>query len=259
MSLSDAISLPTNVKEAVDTVKSVFAGKHITKRIPRVLCVVSAILLTFVYFQQYWNILAYIKLEPLPMFSKTAENFLSELICSYGIWWAVYLFAGYALLLRLVVYIDTLKKTTYIRYFQTFDDIMHILASVIFLLYSLDELFYFANFGSVAFNIEVLYYIAFLYLSILFVRWLYQKNNHNPYVMSTGYYDSNNTHINEGNYVRYNNKLYKVVDGHKDILGFSNDLKKDSYVLSAVYHNDKESVFLEDAVKNKNGNLTIVK
>lgn len=259
MRLLDIVDTAAKITEEVSNVRAIFDSKNITKRIPRIMCILSASILTFTFLQQYWNILDLVNVEPFPMFSDQARNAISRWVSPCGVIWLIYNIVAYKILLRMVVKIDTLKKTTYIRFLETVDDIFAFFASGVFLLYAIDELLFFVNNGVLEFQFKEVFYCSWLYLGMIFVGWIFQKNNVDPYTAVTGYCDSNNCIIKEGNLVCYFNKLYRVEDGSKTILGFKNDPQKDSYILNSLSLRHQETILLSDAVKNREGMISIAK
>lgn len=259
MFLSNLGSMYDKAKKVYDQLKPVLDDKQITKRLPRVLCIIASSILALVFIHQYCNIINYANIVHLPMFSESMRNYIGKVIFLGGIGWLTYHVVAYPLLLPMIVRIDCIKNTTYIRFLQTVDDIIDIFASGMFLVYALDELSYLTNYEDPAIKIRVLFCFAIVYLCVLFIMWVYQKNNHNPYAIFTGYCDNNRSLIREGDLVAYNNKLYWVRDASKEILGYSMKAGKDPYILLAFnQHNDK-TLTLEEAAQNIEGNLTIIK
>lgn len=254
--LSNATGLALKVKEASDSVNLFLDDHYITKRLPRIIRLLSALILLFVFIQQYWNILGYFCIKPLPLLSANVGKFISNIIYSYGIYWGIYHFIGFNILCRLIVCVDYIKNSTLIRYLLTIDDIIELGVSIVFLVYSIDELLYFANYGIVALKIRFMYYIAVAYLACLFIGWVYRKNCHNPYSYRTDFYDSENKRIFSGDYVIYYNKLYKI---QKNFISNTDKItNEDPYVLAGVSYYNNTCISLEVAVKDKPGKLTVL-
>ena len=98
--------------------------------------------------------------------------------------------------------------------------------------------------------------VAGIYLLIVFVCWVYVQNSNLWYHIHreyTYYYYTNNKRIPKDANVIYRGKLYKVI-WTGNVVGGKSDTKKEWVLLA---WGDKDSVSMEEAVKDKDGKLTL--
>lgn len=254
--ISDVTEIVPKAKEPWDTVKSILDNKNVAKRMPRIICQISALVLLFSYLQQYWDLLGYIPVKPLPPFDNQLSGWLVINMPKVGCCWLVYHIVVRRILCWIACSIDVKHKTTCIVYFKTIDDVADICASTILFLYSIDELLYLANFGTASFRVKYIYVVAAIYLFYLFLSWVHNKNSQNPYALPTDYYDCKNKRIFEKDYVTYYNKLYQIHENARpDANGIS---REDPYVLSGISFYNNHSIRLGEAAKDDNGKLTVI-
>lgn len=244
--LSDLSGFISGAKGSLDTWKSIMDDQYITKRIPRIITKVASLLLMFIFLQQYWNILGYFSIAPLPLFDVRLSN---------GITYIIPRLLFLILILEVVVWpiiirADLKFNSTYVRFVLMLDDIISIVASASFVAYSLDEFLYFSNYGVIAFKLKYMYWGACIYLMYRFICWVSSKNRNNPYGCYTDFCDSKETYIREDDYVLYYNRLYRI----GKILGHN---KSEEYFLIGVSYDNKKTIPLETAAQDAQGRLTV--
>lgn len=243
--LSDLSGLISGAKGFLDTWKSIIDGQYITKRIPRIITKVASLLLMFMFLQQYWNILGYFSMTPLPLFDVRLSNGIAYVIPRL-----VFLIFILKVVQPIIIRVDLKYGNTYVRFVMMLDDIISIVASASFVAYSLDEFLYFSNYGVIAFKLKYMYWGACIYLMYRFICWVSSKNRNNPYGCYTDFYDSKETCIREDDYVLYYNRLYRI----GKILGHN---KSEGYFLIGGSYDNKKTIPLETAAQDAQGRLTV--
>lgn len=243
--------------EMREKIKPIIKNKNLLQTIPVIFYIVSSVMLMFVLSQQYWNLLGYVDVKPLPLIDSNVGSFIATIISDWGFYWICYHFIARNIIRVFVGYIDITRKTRLSPYVQTFEDIIEILSSLVLFIYALNELLYFAHFGLVAFKNKGAYWFAFLYLISLLVLGVHRKNKDTSHITQTDYCDCNNKRIKVGDRVVYFNRLYTVKDGTKAILGYHQSSEKDPWILDSNSLYNPYIVSLEDAIKNREGRITI--
>ena len=225
----------------------------------------SLLLLFFVYFFGYWNIILLLNLPVPPLFPYPFRNILYLYICPVQIaYFLTPAFFYFLLWLRSQIPKKADRKIRYsekdfLSFFLTAKDITQLIFGIAFFLYILNKLIECLNgysyviFDRTFFGTSIALSVNFIFrlFSWSFTKNLnYFKKQSRRYEGNTAYFDSKNQLIREKDYVSFQKKMFTV----------EFDASEKSWYLEPYPHSSvTQRIKLQDAVNNEDGNLMIYK
>lgn len=152
-------------------------------------------------------------------------------------------------------------KVNLLPVFYTTEKMLEICAMVILnLKFFGDLLLFINNINNTIIESKKIYDLYLVCILFIFVRWLYISNANNCYyneISYTPYFDCLGNRIAEKDEVIYYGKLYNIHVGRKKVK--ENNVSIKEWYLCDInkFGLNFEDMTLEDAVKNKEGNLTV--
>ena len=249
------MSIVEFAKETMNATKQLAEKKYAIKEINRVMRITSAILIVSIFLNDELNLGIPFSKITLNLWDEELRDCLKSYFCAVGIFWLGYGLIFSNLLIRICAYCDKSKEVKSFPVLFTVNDLIDFVCSLYFFAYAINML---VEHNNARVNDDMrIYIVAGGYLTFVFANWLYIKNSNNWYNIHrdyTFYYDVNNRKIPEKANVIYRGKLYRVY-WSGDVVGRnSNSQKKDWRLMS---WGDNESISLEEAVRDREGNLTI--
>lgn len=142
----------------------------------------------------------------------------------------------------------------------TMDDLIDFGCSLFFLGYVINKFCEVIN--GIENENQWIIYVAGIYLVLVFVNWIYEKNYRILYDIkkeNTGYCDKNGREIWSGAYVFYKGIKYQVYRLEKFSYDINNNIKRSEWRIKVCHGNDHipEDVSLAYAVQDQEGNLIL--
>lgn len=225
-------------------------------KLPYVLRCIAAGVIMFTFFCRYWNVLDYIEWGCAPLWGEEIRTFFHKSFTEIIIFGAVCYFVlekgiRTHVLIPLAIKFD--KKDLWFPIWFTLCDGVDLCFSLYFIMFSINELIEFAN--GVSSMKTIVLYVAIAYVSGIIIRKLYDErcDRWERIIRKyTNYFDSKEQRIPYNADVIYYGKLYQIRLCEIDPEG-----KKKAWKL--ISRGDYEGILLEEAVKDKEGKLTLAK
>lgn len=241
------------VVEVFDNVYKELGKDYGINRINRIIRLAAAIMIAYVFLNDKLDFGIVVFQNKLSLWNVVFREFLKNsiyLIVTINILYDQIL----SNLLRIVC-LNTQEKL--FPMVHTINDLVEYICSMFYLFYAFNSYIEFKN--TVNDNELLISAIAITYLCKMFINCLYAKNKkrwEKSRRKYTNYFDVNNDRIPCDAEVIYFGKLYEVCCGN-NVIGIKTESTKDEWRLCT--HKVEESVSLEEAAKNRAGNLTIYK
>lgn len=254
------MSFISDVKELIVGANVVTKQMDSSKKIAKVFRVTAALVIVFILFLDYWNIMELVSWKQIPMWD--------EELCDYiktNILWIICFGIGYEVIIEklfrwLAVYVETEMHVNFLPVWFTIDDFIGICIAIFCLLYGMNSFIEFCNGYNVLKENEVICAGAILYLASVFVRWLYIQNRNRWYYIKreyTDYYDCEGKRIPKGADVVYYGKRYQVYCSGD--VGLNVGKKKKEWRIISRDYRYMNDFSLEEAAKDTEGRLTLDK
>lgn len=249
------MSIVEIANEALKGVKKLSEEKYAITKLSKVIRLVAAIILITILFNDKLNLgISFLK-DNLNLWDDGIRSYLNSYV-----YWVVGLWMAYKIFSRpiriLCIRFDNTESVKSLPVLFTLYDFIDFICSLYFLAYAINQ---FIEINYIIIDTDIRkYVIAGVYLAVVFVNWLYLKNSNNWYCIHrkyTNYYDVNNRRISEDANVIYCGKLYQVC-----LCDVESEIKKVSKKMEwrLVSRIDKDYKSLEEAAKDREGNLTVV-
>jgi|GEM_PF-5541095 hypothetical protein len=190
-------------------------------------------------------------------FNKCIKEILDTKITFFLFGWIIFLIVDKGLK-YVCIMVDKSKKSIFIPILLTIEDFIDVICATCFLLYSISEALWRNN------NNETAYikWIALVYLIYICFRFVYIKNNklwQKKQRSHTYYFDITGKNIREHDIVVYYGKGYTVQENRNIAQqnGKIDRLEQCIWNITPINYRGKE-ISLENAVADKEGNLTII-
>lgn len=213
-----------------------------------------AVLLVCIYINVEMELGISIPPVDLNLWDKSIRNFIKENIYVIFVSWVACKIFLSNFFKCLCIYLDKTEGTKLFPILLTVDDLIDLGCTLYFVLYVVNQIIELNH--AMFFYDKIVCIVAGLYLLAVVVYWIYIPNSNFWYRVRreyTYYYDVNNKRIPKDAYVIYWGKLYQVF-WTGDALSVKQDLKKEWRLMA---WDGSVSISLEEAVKDKDGKLTI--
>ena len=241
-------------KELLNGMDEVSRKRHLVVKISKVIRIMAAVLLVCVYMNNELNFGITLPQISLNLWDESVREYIKENIYKVSIFWVAYDMIISNFLRWLCVHLDKTEEVKSFPVLFTVDDLIDFGCALYFGLYAINQIIE-LNSAIIVYD-KIMCMVAGIYLLVVFVYWVYVQNSNFWYHIHreyTFYYDTNNRRIPKDANVIYRGKLYKVF-WTGDVFGGKSDAKKE-WVLSSW--DDRDSVTMEEAVKDKDGKLTL--
>lgn len=249
------MSMVEMAKDALNGVKRLSEKKYAINILNRTMRMVAAILLVTIFANDRFDFGIPFSKVTLNLWDETLREVLNYNVYKICIFWSAYELIISNVIRWLCIHFDETEELKSIPILFTLNDLVDFVCSIYFLVYAINRLIERNNGMS---DIDIgMSTISGIYIFIGFVNWLYIKNDNNWYYIHrkyTNYYDTNNIRIAEKTNVIYHGKRYRVYFGDGGV-GLNEKSQKKEWRLKAW--GDNESISLEEAVKDKEGNLIV--
>ena len=242
-------------KETRSAIKQLSQEKYVISRVSKTLRILATIVLVSILLNERLNLGIPLSRMTLNLWDETLRTALKSNIYKVCTFWLVYELLIKSLLIRLFIYVDKSEEVKSLPMVFTANDLVNLTCSIYFGVYTMNQLIEYSNIG--IHSDSLIDIIAVVYLFIEFINWLYIKNSDKWYCIHrnyTYYFDVNNKRIPQKGVVIYRGKLFKVY-WSGDVLESNKSTQRKEWRLSAC--EDKEDVSLEEAVKDREGNITV--
>jgi len=244
-------------KETLNAVKKLSKEKYAVNIVSKGIRMFAAILLICIWLNDKLNLGIPFSKIILNLWEEKFRNFIKNNVYIVGVFWVVYKQIISNILRKWCVCFDETEEVKSLPILFTLNDFIDFVSSLFFGVYAINLL---AEYNNSISNGEMnMGIVAGGYLTIEFVKYLYIKNCNNWYRIHreyTHYFDVNNRSIPKGATVIYHGKLYRVKQ-QCYTGGINSGCQKSEWRLDSYGENN--SLSLEEAAKDKDGKLTIVK
>lgn len=239
------MAIVETAKELLNKMEELSGKKYVLNRISKVMRLMAAIVLVSIFLSDKLNLdLAFLKVD-LDLWDEVLRIGLKNNIYRVCIFWIIYELIISNVLRRGCILFDKTECVESLPILFTLDDLIDFVCSLYFFVYAMNQLIELNS--TISSGDMTMSIIAGIYLFIVFVNWLYIKNRCNWYDIHreyTNYYDVTNKRIPKNANVIYRGKLYRV----------RQDAQSQEWRLVSY---DKDSLSLEEAAKDRDGNITI--
>ena len=235
------------IKGGKELSKDKFAAVKIVSIIEKLILVIFIL----IYLLNNWNIYLSFNTPVPPLFAKNVRLFIN----SYVYWIVgsiVVIHFAIQLLSRYVVSIPSNKNLDLFPFWKTCEEMFRLLGFLGILLFLLNALIEMLNGINIFNNVFLSVSIAIaVWFSVKLFCWLYKKNMQiysKSIINYTDFFDSDSKRICYGDYVIFNQRLYQIkFHANEKVL----------YLVLPGLGRIKYELTLEEAVKDKSGNLKI--
>lgn len=203
-----------------------------------------------------WNIFG-----KLPLWENTASCWLNQNMFNLWIAWFIVVIFFDEFLKKILIGFEIQKNdsVTVVPLWETFIDLIDVVFSLILLLFMINLLVVYGHNPNMILgeNPQKAISVSLLYGVCLFARWLYRRREKNWNKIKNGYtdyFDSGKKWIAENDYVVFFNKLYVVVRSYET----NTETNQVERIWKLQDLKRKEEISLEEAVKDKDGNLYVI-
>lgn len=251
------MSLIGFVKELWGGAEQLSEKKYGIIRINMTIRLLAAILLVGIWLNDRWGLGIRLLEVTWNLWEESLRKGLNQNIYGACIFWVLYDLIGSRLLeLGCVIWeVEKNKKTKLSPLKYTLDDLIDFGCSVFFLMYAINQLIEYNN-GTIHDDFRMCV-VAGIYIAFRFAGRLYVKNCRRVKDRDreyTDFYDINNKRIPKEANVIYRGKRYRLY-WTGNVIGLDSHAEKPEWRLDAW--GGGETFSLEDAVKDREGNLTV--
>lgn len=241
-------------KEILKGIDEASQKKYFVVKLSKVIRIMSALIIVCIYLNNELKVGITLPEISLNLWDENIRAFIKNNIYNVFIFQVLYHIIISNLFRQLCVKMDKTEEAKSFPIIFTVDDLVDFGCALYFGLYAINQIIELNNAIIVYENKTCV--VAGIYLLVIFVKRVYVQNCNlwrNINREYTYYYDINNKRIPKDANVIYRGKLYKVIWTENMSSGKS-DTKKEWMLLD---HNDRESVSMEEAVKDKDGKITL--
>lgn len=249
------MSFIESAKKVLNGIEQLSEKEYVLNRISKILRLLAAVVLVSIFLEDELNLENLFSLIDLNLWNDAFRFGLKSYIYYVGIFWIIYGLIISNILKVLCGYFDKTENKKSIPVLFTVNDFIDFICSLYFFTYSINQLIELNN--TIINDNMIMSIVAGVYLLVEFIRWIYIKNSNNWYRINkeyTNYYDVNNKRIPQNANVIYRSKLYRVY-WSGDVFRLNQEDKKLEWRLCSW--EDHDSISLEEAVSDRDGNLTI--
>ena len=242
-------------KEVIDRITQLSKEEYAIGKISRFLRLVATIILISVWINDRMNIGIPFNKMDLNLWNKDIRFLIDSHYYFIVIFWIVYKIIISNFFRALCIKFDRSEGVKSLPVLFTLDDFVDFGCSLFFCIFAFNQIIERNN--NIVGGDETINILAGMYLLGIFINWLYRKNSNNWYYIRreyTDFYDINNKRIPKDAYVIYYGKRYRLI-WSGDIVGVKQEEQRKEWILSSW--DDKKGILLEEAAKNREGNLTI--
>lgn len=250
----------SEINNSVDLAKKLLVAGKPKHKWTVILRATASVILAFVIFLHYWNVLAYIPIGWPPMFPEKFAEFLESKTSLILLIWFICSQGFSVKILNRILAADRKCQQTLMPIIFTIEVVLEWISSVVYILCSLHELLKCAH-GIMLVELEnrSIYLIAVVYLLSNALKYIYDSQYElwsRMELEQSDFYDVQEKRIYEHDIVLYCNTLYIVCCSCR--AAELQPGQKQVWTLTAYSYRNSEEIPLVDAIRNKEGKIKIL-